>query len=66
MIKLSELSCKDCKEGYVGCHAVCPRYRKWKEQWEKEKEWQRQKLAPIFEAYSRRQIAIEKSVRKLR
>lgn len=64
MIKLSELSCKGCKERYVGCHAECPRYRKWEEVWEEEKEWQRQKLAPIYEAHGRRRIAIENAIRK--
>lgn len=60
----SEVSCKDCKERYVGCHSECPRYRKWKEEWEKEKEWNRRKLAPIFEAYGRWRTAIENAIRR--
>lgn len=60
----AEVSCKGCKERYEKCHEKCPRYRKWKEEWEKEKEWNRRKLAPIFEAYGRRRTAIENAIRR--
>ncbi len=63
MTKLSELGCKDCKERYVGCHSECPRYRKWKEEWEKEKEWNRQKNAALFDGYSSRRKAIKSAVK---
>lgn len=59
----SEVSCKGCKERYVGCHSECPRYRKWKEEWEKEKEWNRQKNAALFDGYSSRRKAIKSAAK---
>ena len=66
MSKLSELSCKDCKERYVNCHASCIKYSQWKEEWERHKDWQRKELVPRFEVFNRRRIAIENAIRKNR
>lgn len=59
----SEVSCKGCKERYEKCHEKCPRYRKWKELWEKEKEWNRQKNAALFDGYSSRRKAIKSAAK---
>ncbi|WP_281713778.1 hypothetical protein [Anaerotignum lactatifermentans] len=59
----AEVSCKGCKERYAKCHEKCPRYRKWKELWEKEKEWNRQKNAALFDGYSSRRKAIKSAAK---
>lgn len=33
--------CKDCGSRYVGCHAECKLYQKWKSEQAKEKRWLR-------------------------
>lgn len=34
-------SCYYCKERYLGCHSICPKYLKEKAKWEKEKKLMR-------------------------
>ena len=44
-------SCYRCKERYVGCHSVCPKYIKEKEEWEKVKKIIEKNKAPVLTTY---------------
>lgn len=44
-------SCYRCKERYPGCHAVCQKYIKEKEEWEKVKKIIEKDRAPVLTTY---------------
>ena len=44
-------SCYQCKERYLGCHSVCPKYLKEKADWEMTKQIITKNKDPILASY---------------
>ena len=50
-------SCYHCKERYLGCHSVCPKYSKDKAEYEKQKEYTKTHQAVMLTNYHFDKIA---------
>lgn len=44
-------SCYHCKERYLGCHSICPKYLKEKADWEMTKQIIAKNKVPVLTSY---------------
>ena len=40
--------CKDCEKRFVGCHSTCKDYKDAKENFEKQKQWEKENETPYL------------------
>ena len=50
-------SCYHCKERYLGCHSICSKYLKEKEDWEEAKQIIAKNKVPVLTSYDFDSIA---------
>jgi hypothetical protein len=56
-------SCYHCKERYLGCHSICPKYLKEKAKWEEDKKLIKVNKTVVLTNYDFNEIAYANSKR---